>query len=790
MPETNPETGGADRAAHLPATIALAASGILLGFLVLLAPIHAAIPPVQVPEPLVPHHQPAENLLYGLAFFVLLPLGAWLSVRLADRLLAGGNPDLIGPLAGCSVLVAASLLVVTRLLDPGSHLLWIQAGLALIAILILGPMLWRACGDEWPAARFLEDHTFTVACLSGVATVLAVASLGYPSRVDWPWLLAGLTVAGGVAWSFGRVRLPRPSRRWGRPLDAAILVLVVLAVPDLIIFQGVGETWEPGNPFLTYVTGFHQSLYLGAASQILNGAALLVDTVSQYGVVSIYLLAAFFKVAPIGNGTLGFFDASLTALTFGAGYAILRMAGVGRLFATATMAVAVVVLVWALEYPIGALLQHGGLRFGLPVPLILFWVAAARFRSLGWLRIAGWVLVGLSSVWALEAFIYVTGAMAAMVLLQASLMPADRVRWIARQVSYALIAWVSVQVVFALATLIWAGSLPDWGLYITYLRDFLAGDVGDLTYDVPSWSPGLTVGFTYLVSALGLIVTVTRCPDWLRSRPVAALALAGLTGYGIVLYSYFDNRSLAHVIPYISLPLVLSVAIWLWLVITGPEVPRRVARVVLAAVLGVTALSVATVMPAAAERGKTSLLVSAFPGGNPLRESFHRLWNPPELVAGADQGAQLLEEYMPDQDASPVLTTPDLDNNILSRAGRANSLAITDAKEQSWVEGPHIQPVKDAAAGLGAGDLVLVDRAALQAFADLRRDPDADRARITKETGMADIQLIALREIANRYEVKVVARQGDVFVVRLTPDREIRVEDGAGGGSGNKNSGG
>ncbi|MCB0867315.1 MAG: hypothetical protein KDB48_01330, partial [Solirubrobacterales bacterium] len=639
---------------------------------------------------------------------------------------------------------------------------------------------WRIGGRKWSLAVPLADHTFLVSFLAGVAALAVVASFGHVPRVNLPWLVAGLAVAGAAVYAFGRISLPRPRPGWGRAIDLVILIVVVLAVPDLVIFQGVGETGQPGDPFTTYIIGFHQSLYLGAASQILNGAALLVDTVSQYGVVSIYLLAAFFKIAPIGNGTLGFFDASLTALTFGAGYAILRMAGVGRLFATATMAVAVVVLVWSLEYPIGGLLQHGGLRFGHPVPQILFWVAAARFpRFRGWLRLAGWVVVGLSCVWALEAFMYVTGALAAMVLLQASLMPSGRVRWIARQAVYALIAWIATQVVFALATLIWAGSLPDWGLYITYLRDFLAGDVGDLTYDVPPWSPGLTVGFTYLVSALGLIVTVIRRPDWLRSRPVAALALAGLTGYGILLYSYFDNRSLAHVIPYISLPLVLSVAIWLWLVITDPEVPRRVTRAALAAVLGVTALSFATVMPAAAERAKTSLLVSAFPGGNPLRESFHRLWNPPELVAGADQGAKLLDEYMPGQDASPVLTTPDLDNNILSRAGRANSLAITDAKEQSWVEGPHIDPVRDAVANLNAGDLVLVDRAALKAFAMLRKDPEAERPPITAETGIADIQLVALRDLASRFRMKVVARRGDIFVVRLIPNVEGRAGRGS-----------
>ena len=55
--------------------------------------------------------------------------------------------------------------------------------------------------------------------------------------------------------------------------------------------------------------------------------------------------------------------------------------------------------------------------------------------------------------------------------------------------------------VFALATLAASGALPDWGEYLVYLREFLFGTVGDLTYDVERWTPGLVVGAGYAVSA-------------------------------------------------------------------------------------------------------------------------------------------------------------------------------------------------------------------------------------------------------------------------------------------------
>ena len=41
------------------------------------------------------------------------------------------------------------------------------------------------------------------------------------------------------------------------------------------------------------------------------------------------------------------------------------------------------------------------------------------------------------------------------------------------------------------------------------------------------------------------------------------LALTGLTAYGVVLYAYFIDRSADHVLPYVSLPLLLSGVLWI-----------------------------------------------------------------------------------------------------------------------------------------------------------------------------------------------------------------------------------
>ena len=140
MPETS-QARGRTTPAHLPATVALASSGVLLAFFCLLGPIHAVVPEVVLQAPLAPHHQTAETMLYLLAFFVLMPFGEWFDLRLSGRVLAGANPGLAGPLAAITVLVSAGIPVLIRVVDPGGGELWLLTGLSAIAGSILAG-LW------------------------------------------------------------------------------------------------------------------------------------------------------------------------------------------------------------------------------------------------------------------------------------------------------------------------------------------------------------------------------------------------------------------------------------------------------------------------------------------------------------------------------------------------------------------------------------------------------------------------------------------------------------------------
>ncbi|MDP9135119.1 MAG: hypothetical protein M3N56_09875, partial [Actinomycetota bacterium] len=341
------------------------------------------------------------------------------------------------------------------------------------------------------------------------------------------------------------------------------------------------------------VIQFHHDFLLGPANQVLDGQAMLVDTASQYGVGSIYFLAGWFNVVPIGYGTFGLLDGVLTALYFAAGYCLLRLAGATRLLAAAALVVGLIALVLNRHFPVGALPQEGPLRFGLPLALILATVAAERLpRRSAVLHAGALGVLAISSIWALEAFALTGATFAVLACFRAWLLPAGgRARWLLRQAGLALAACACAHLLFALATLLWAGELPDWGVYLAFLDAFLIGELGDLTYDFARWSPALAVGAAYLASAAALVLLARRQPDVARRERVALTAIAGTTAYGVFLFSYFVDRSAAHVLPYVCLPLLLSGALWLALLLRfRPTLPPVVVRGALALSCGVAVL--------------------------------------------------------------------------------------------------------------------------------------------------------------------------------------------------------
>lgn len=719
------------------------------------------IEPVVV-EPFPAQNQTAETLLYVLAFGLLMPAATFVALRVEagvrDR---AAFERLAAALLGS---LAVAVLLIRLATEAGAGRL-VSTALAGLGWLVLVLLVMRR--GRLPALQPAKAWTVALALvLLSLATVVTWQPVSVTALIVA--LVAGLVLVRPLTSQAGGLPLPRAARIG---VDLLVVALVALAVPDTMIVYPEAAASKGLAAFDTDVIQFHQNLFLGAAAQVLEGQAMLAGTVSQYGVASIYLIAGFFKLVPAGHGTLGLLDGTLTGLSFAAGYVTLRFAGVGRGVSALTLLVAVICLAWGARYPEGALLQHGAIRFALPLVLIPLAVAGQRWPRHGtWLKGASLAVLGLSSIWALEAFLYVAVTWAAIVLLAVRLADRQqRLQLLARECGLAVAAILAFHLAFALVTLAAAGSWPDWGGYLTYLREFLGGDIGDLTYDVVPFSPGLALAFAYLASAAGVIALAWRGD--LRRRPAALFALAGLTAYGVILFSYFDNRSIGHVLPYVSLPAVLLGGLWMGLALergSGFGVYARRALAVCATAGAAVMIGVA--WPTAGERAGDSALAVVLPGGDSLRERYQRLKDLPPLVPGAAEGERLIDRHIPGEDAVPVITEADLDVNILIRAGRANALGITDAKEASWVPGPHLPVVSEHVARLDPGQRILLDAEALRAWKMIERDPGVDDLDVVAATGMQFIQVHALKELGARFGLREVARgEEGLRVAELVP---------------------
>jgi hypothetical protein len=671
-------------------------------------------------------NQSAKIVLYVGAFALLLPAALIAVPRLADAIAAGPNGPALSVLSALLTGTLAATVIVVRV----SHRLPWGDGLG---VLLCASGVWCALGAatlirvtrarRWTLLARVQERAseaWTVAAVLVFVTFLSFTHLRSLSLVG---LVLAVVVATGVLFAQGRMAVPRLGRLAGGAVDTAVAVILLFAVVNVVVFEASSAL--PNIYFPPGVIQFQQDWILGPTNQLLGGGALLVnEPVSQYGVGLVYFLAGWFHLAPIGYGTFGLIDGLLSALVYVGGYFVLRLAGASRVLAAAALAFAVAVFIFNLRYPVGALPEQGPLRFGLPIVAILALLAGARWpRRDAAARGVALVAVGIGSVWALEAFAYTLFTFLAIMAVEARLRPAPgRRRWIGRQAALALLACVCVQLVLAAATLIGSGELPDWGQYLAYVHGLLlGGKEGSVTYGFDHWSPGLLVVGAGFVSAAAIVLLLTRVPALVARERTRLIAVAGTTAYAIAAFSYSDNRSSTYLLLYASLPILLTIVLWLQVLLASTGEASRTLRLSgLALALSVAAVMLSAAWPSIGSRFSQSALAHAYPGGG-LRAALHRLWHAPPIDPRAPEGERLLARYMPGTRAVVLLLgAPDLGIETLMRSGRSSALFIGDPSEDLFVPSVWMPKVSRQIAELRAGQTVLVDRAGLLATAMLR----------------------------------------------------------------------
>jgi hypothetical protein len=773
-PDEAPEPPRAGFAPALALTATLAVASALLLLAVQLLLIHprvgANIPPGVVNQ----QNQTVKTDVYLITFLVILPLALVAGTRVADAIAAGPNagslPAFVAALAGA--LAAATIVIrLSGGLPWGSGVKGVLAGVLVWAALA-GAALWRMLrGGRWRALEAVQRASPVPAALAALLVLGTLLCLTSSRSLGAVPLLIGAAVAALVLVSYRRVSLPRLGRL-GWVLDAAAIVVVVLAIPDVVVFKN--PVGIPNIYFDPGIVQFQQDFILGPVNQLLGGGTLLVNQpISQYGVGLTYLVAGWFHVVPIGYGMFGLLDGLLTALFYVAGYAVLRLAGVRRLLAAAAIALGVLTFVYNFAFFVGQLPEEGPLRFGLPMIVLLGAVAAIRLPRVATVaRIVVLCGLAIAAVWALEGFSYTVVTYIAVVAAEAWLRaPGDRLRWLVRWLAYGVGAILAGHVVLAVATLAGSGHLPDWGEYLAYGREFLlGGKAGSITYGFADWSPGLAVFGGALLSAAAVVLLCARRPEIARANPARTVALAGSTVYAIAILAYTDNRSSTYLFLYVALPLLIAGTLWLALML-APEsrLPARLRAGGLAVALAIGVLLLAGAWPAVGTHFNRTALAHFYPGGG-LRAALHRLRHPPAIDPRTPVGIQLLDRYVPGRKVMILVPAlPDLGIEIEMRSHRSNLLPIGDPAEDGLVGSVWLPRIRSALAKVRPGQRILIDQPTLKVIRDLR-NPAVDPLRSTVDGGGTEVEWI-LRYLDRRFRIRPLYRAPDGLIIAVLAPR-------------------
>ncbi len=310
------------------------------------------------------------------------------------------------------------------------------------------------------------------------------------------------------------------------------------------------------------------------------------------------------------------------------------------------------------------------------------------------------------------------------------------------------------------------GELPDWGDYLAFLHEFVVGNLGDLTYDFSPWSAGLVAGTAAFSSAAALLLLVRGRADLVRAQRPLLTAICGTTAFSVVLFSYFVDRSADHILPYVSFPILLSGTLWLSLILRS-GLTMRAARWTAALAAGAAVLASSVAWSSVGPRFSDSPLGELGPGGGTLGGALDRLWHLPALDAQAPRGEALLARYMPGLERVAVVVGSDLQDEILIRSGRVDSLPFSDPLEDSFVGRRLLEDLGRAVDRMQPGDRLLVSRSALGVLETARSDPERDLFShpIPTPDALTDQQQWVLGRIASSYRYRVVHRDAAGYVV-------------------------
>lgn len=651
-----------------------------------------------------------ESFLYLGAFVLILPAAMLSGTRLARTLARSGQLGSVTAIAASGLLVllvgARGLYALDGAATVGTPafasalVLWAAGTAALVlavdrkGALPLANWLAPATGRLWVAPTVL----------------LTLLLLGFPpSRVMAPVpVAAGLALAALLMGLYLVLVGNGPGRRLGIALDLASLATLLVLANDV-------QLYADADQFYRITSNLHQNFYLGPTNDVLHGRPMLVDTFSQYGAGLFYMLAAWFSLTTIGYGAMTLLSAILTAAEIAVVYCILRMGHASRPLACAGGAVAGIALFFAGTLP--APTSHpstGGLRYLLPYFVVAAGVAGARRaheRAWGWATAA---LVGLSSIWSVEAFAYSAAALAGMAVLRTAV-TGRAARHFLRALAPAAVMVLVAQVAFAGLTLVLAGQWPDWGGYLAFLGSYSVDGISALP--IEPWSPGIAISAAYFASLAGIVALSLAQPAFVRSDRATLTALAGILPFAVVSFTYFIGNSFSDAALSVGLPGFVAAGLWLALLERHRDrVSPVFGRIALVATAWLLATLAVFAWPTIRDRASDTPLAMALPDsgrGGSLTNELARMWRSEPLDARNAPAEVLIRRHFPGRRPVPTVATTENTVTVLMETGRVNAFPVSHFLQEGLVMSRSWARVGAKIEGLRPGTLVLTERQAL-----------------------------------------------------------------------------
>ena len=709
------------------------------------------------------HPEGVDAASFLLAFGVLLPLAVVVVVRGGP--LADASPRALSTLAA---LAAAGLALALAVAKIGGELSGEEGAPAIVLALVaawLAAVAVLARRTRSGGAPVGSNHAFAAPAWLVIALLpLLAVVLGWDALPGVGKVALSLLLGAGL---FAADRFLRPAELIGRAgaiaVDVAAVAAIVLLASDVTVFTPESASWG---------LQLHHDTVLGPVNDVVGGREMLVDSYSIYGVGSIYALAAMFEVVPFGYGAFGLIVAAGLAVMYAGAYAILRSAGCSQVLAVAAMAAVIVSSVYTTIASPATFPSLGVLRWGFGYVLVGLAVWSARDeRRAPALRIVAAVVVGISSIWSFEVFVYTATTYLALLAYQTTAeRPSDGwLRSFARALVPALGACVVAHLALAAWTLAQAGQLPDWNPYLSILREFSSGPYNRVV--APPWWVGIAVAGFLFASAVAVVAVVARAPRFESENRVPLVAIAGLTAFAIATFTYGVRFSTEDYVARADLAAVMVMA--LWISIAARSGLARPARTALAATgFWLAALLIVAGWPLLEEKAGRTPLIAALPNnGRSVESEVSRVWDNPQLQPRAAVAEMLLERYLPDEDRALVLLHPDVTVEALMRTERVNLLPVSFfladevIVDQKW---DRVRPVIDA---IEPRTLLLTEGFYLA--------PGATRYYVDPGSSALSLEQMVVDRLRERFRLRPIATEnlgfdplmGDskLVVVRLLP---------------------